>query len=111
MKDYNIQIMSHGSCIDRDSSLDKVFQIDTFTLRLDSKALSDYVASQPIHADHWEEDYETWDAFEIDRKRRNDLRKAWNDCMLNAIGVSWRDGYRFTQITAEFFAVAHISKV
>ena len=44
MKDYKIEVLSHGACLDEVGS--HIYKVDTYTLRLDYAALNDFQMSQ-----------------------------------------------------------------
>ena len=109
MKDYKIEVLSHGACLDEVGS--HIYKVDTYTLRLDYAALNDFQMSQAYNGP-WEEDFESQGAYLFQKEIKTKAREQWLKDAVRAAGLPFEAvSCRIGQIQGEFFALVHIEKI
>ena len=109
MKDYKIEVLSHGACLDEVGS--HIYKVDTYTLRLDWEALNDFQMSQ-VYYGPWEEVFESQEAYLLQRETKTKAREQWLKDAVRAVGLPFEAAScRIGQIQGEFFALVHIEKI
>ncbi len=110
-QDFKVEVLSRGSCIDRDGG--KVFQIDTFTLRLNHVALNEYLLSEMMNSRKCYSNDELGMALWRDHRiKMVARRKTWKAKMLEALRIGPSDSSMvIKQIQAEFFGAVWIRDV
>ena len=109
MKNYKIEVLSHGACLDEVGGF--LFKVDTYTLRLDYVALNDFQMSQVYDGSREEElGSQGADLFEEEKTRK--ARELWLQDAITAVGLPFEAvSCRIGQIYGEFFALVHIEKI
>lgn len=109
MKEYKIEVLSRGGCIDQEGG--SIYQIDTYSLRLSPEALNDYIHSGATEG-NWEDDFDSYEAYAAQIEAKIKTRDQWKLDIARAIGLTGAPGkIALKQIMSEFFAVVHIQKI
>ena len=114
---YRIEIVCHGSTIDKDADPKHIYRIDMWGFRLlDGDSYRDWTLSRPLSCEHWDDDYTTLDEFNEDQNRRTILRQAWETEILSLltgqrVTPENMRGYSITNSFAEMFTATKVSRM
>jgi hypothetical protein len=113
MQDFVVEVLSRGAYFDGKAGDGSVYQIDTFTLRLNHIALNAYLLSDMMNCRECYSDSEDGQtAFEEDRIEHAARRKRWGERVADQIGVDLNAGsFVVTQALAEVFAAVWIREL
>jgi hypothetical protein len=108
---FDLQIITRGSCVDSETNPEKVFVIETATLRLNYVALRNYYDSivyndREVYADGEDGDRE-YAEYERNKTQRRD---EWERRVKTAIGRADKSVV-ITQVHSEIFTAVHIWEV
>ena len=111
--DFVVEVLSRGAYFDGKAGDGSVYQIDTFTLRLNHIALNAYLRSDMMNCRECYADSEEGQArFEAHRAEYAVRRNAWRNNVLLALGICSGDGsVAITQVVAEVFAAVWIREL
>jgi hypothetical protein len=107
---FDLQIITRGSYVDSETNPEKVFVIETTTLRLSQDALNDYLKSIVYDGREVYKDGEDGDQEYAEYKRNKTQRRGeWERRVKTAIGIDEAcKSVIITQAHSEVFTAVHI---
>ena len=103
---FEVQLLSKGSFIDDATGTDKLYLVETYTVRLNYVALNEWILSKCLNQRECYETDEEWEAHVAEYKVK---RSLWNGKVTDALDIDPETGsVSITQAQSEIFAVVHI---
>lgn len=111
--DFIVKVLSRGSCIDSQAGDGAVYQIETYTLRLNHVALNAYLLSEMMNSRECYADGPEGRALLDDHiKEYADRRREWRYKIARQIGCNPDAGsFVATQLVAEFFGAIWMREI
>lgn len=112
---YDIEIISKGCCVDRDTSPKYNYLIETITFRmLDTQAMYDFMMSQSVnYFDMMDKNDISVEEYDRDQKYRAEMRAEWERHVLSkifhrALDSSFCEAWTISNVMSEIFTAIRI---
>lgn len=113
---YSIDIISHGYTVDAKTNAHQHYLIETWTFRVDSAGLQDWMKSRPLDLYDLMPDETPVSVIEEAQSTRTQNRQFWCQRVLRAllgrhVELDECEMYNITNVVTEVFAAARITKM